>query len=610
MARRLNFVIAQPVTIIGFFLAAGLLIADLVALTVSHTYRLPASSPAAPAQHHALTSAFYFGIMAAGIYLIITFLMCFTVFGVVRGHFGRQFNLTAAQRTLMLQTMLFVTYLLLGALIFSHIEGWEFLDAVYWADVTLLTVGLGDFSPSTHTGRSLLIPFAIAGIVTIGLVIGSIRTLVLERGQKKISARMMEKKRLRAINSLDPERKRMRVSIFKSIKFDDVYTNIAQKREQEFKAMRTVQDCAERDRKWMALTMSTTMAFALWLVGALIFYVAERRDQGWSYFEALYFSYACLLTIGYGDLTPISNSGRAFFVLWSLLAVPTLTILISDMGDTVVAAFSKVTLWLGSITVLPDESDFTTAAKLTVKQLYVGKLNPKEFRTKQPPGFLGNKANDTDGDEKGFQQETIEARITNRLTKHFEAEELREAAEAEDQGDPLDRDIHFYHFILARECQRLFKDLGTVPPKRYEWGEWEYFIKLMGNDYDGTFAPGKEMVPRELRVAQDKDEWRRKHERHPWSWLSDKSPLMGHQSEAEWILERLSACLEKEMRDSRLLPGKKPERRNPPISLNEMLQRGRSDSQIQNKGDSQYGTDGDSGPDSNASVSGRDVKMA
>ena len=84
--------------------------------------------------------------MAAGIYLIIALLMCLTVYGAWKGHYARQFNLTTSQRTLMLQTMSFFTYLLLGALVFSHIEEWEYLDAVYWADVTLLTVGLGDYS--------------------------------------------------------------------------------------------------------------------------------------------------------------------------------------------------------------------------------------------------------------------------------------------------------------------------------------------------------------------------------------------------------------------------------------------------------------------------------
>lgn len=46
----------------------------------------------------------------------------------------------------------------------------------------------------------------------------------------------------------------------------------------------------------MALAISTTAAFTLWLVGAAIFSVSEK-DQGWTYFQSLYFAYTCLLTV-------------------------------------------------------------------------------------------------------------------------------------------------------------------------------------------------------------------------------------------------------------------------------------------------------------------------
>jgi potassium channel subfamily K len=47
-----------------------------------------------------------------------------------------------------------------------------------------------------------------------------------------------------------------------------------------------------------------------------------------------------------------------------------------------------------------------------------------------------------------------------------------------------------------------------------------------------------------------------------WSWLSNASPLMSEKSEAEWILDRLSAALERELNRQR-----KGLRRKPPISL-------------------------------------------
>jgi len=51
----------------------------------------------------------------------------------------------------------------------------------------------------------------------------------------------------------------------------------------------------------------------LWPAGAAIFQAAEY-GQNWPYFGSLYFSYTSLLTIGYGDFYPQSDSEKPFFV--------------------------------------------------------------------------------------------------------------------------------------------------------------------------------------------------------------------------------------------------------------------------------------------------------
>ena len=98
----------------------------------------------------------------------------------------------------MLQTILFSVYLPLGGGIFAAIEGWDFVDGVYWADYTLLTIGLGsDFPVTKVAGRMLVMPYAALGIVFIGLVVGSVRELVLEPGKARITKRRLAKERER-----------------------------------------------------------------------------------------------------------------------------------------------------------------------------------------------------------------------------------------------------------------------------------------------------------------------------------------------------------------------------------------------------------------------------
>ena len=194
--------------------------------------------------------------------------MMFTIYGAIKGHYSKEFKLTIPQRTLMLQTICLLGYLLLGALVYSKIEGWKFLDAVYWADFTMLTIGIGDdYTPHTHLGRSLLFPFAIGGIVYLGLVVGSIRSLVLDRTKKKLSVRMTEKVRRRVIQRIDTaENSRNPVNKIrgldkktaKTLTLDPVGHEGGEKRrrEAEFHAMRAVQAMASKERQWISLTIS------------------------------------------------------------------------------------------------------------------------------------------------------------------------------------------------------------------------------------------------------------------------------------------------------------------------------------------------------------------
>lgn len=266
MARRIPFSIAQPITIMGFWLASILLIA-LISVANS-SYFDPTES-----EQHALTQAYYYAIFAAGIYQIVSYLMCVTVYGAWKGHYSKEFKLTMAQRTLMLQTISFLVYQHVWALAYSHIEGWKFLDAVYWADFTSLTVGIGgSYVPSTHLGRSLLFIYALGGIVILGLVIGSIRSLVLDRGKRKMEARMTEKTRQRLVqriaSAMEKERsrplyhrmpKRMKRAL--TMQPGDGAMTEKDRRFYEFEAMRKVQAVASMRRKYAALFVSSS-AFA------------------------------------------------------------------------------------------------------------------------------------------------------------------------------------------------------------------------------------------------------------------------------------------------------------------------------------------------------------
>ena len=538
MARRLSFPVAQPITIIGWYLSSILLIADIA--SIIHIVKVPG-------QRRALTQAFYYAIFAAALYFIIASLMVFTVIGAWRGHYSKEFKLNTSQRTLMLQTISFMIYMVGGAGVYAKIEGWMFLDAVYFTNYTLLTVGIGDYAPSTHLGRGLLFPYAIGGILILGLVIGSIRSLVLQRGKKKLGKRMVEKKRELLLKRMSRKDQTDKLNpIHSKDQAEEVGMSERERREAEFKLMREIQNQASTKQKWQALFISGSAWLILWLIGAVVFYKAEHEQQ-WSYFQSLYFAYTTLLTIGYGDYAPYSNSGKAFFVFWSLLAVPTLTIVISNMGDTVVKFIGDLTLYLGEFTVLPGDAPMRKRMKSMAAKTTGGRLFGDALDFEEPPGLAGF------GEKSDSEKGTKATTATDLLASKVEDEELKQVRQASIKGDKLREDIHTYHFLLIKEFRNVLKHQKESPPRKYDYEEWAWFLKLMGEDESHSASHRTAPVKvknkidgkADMQQAQTVD---MEGGLHQWSWLGNRSPLMGDSEEAEWVLERLSMTLEKELR--------------------------------------------------------------
>ncbi len=70
-----------------------------------------------------------------------------------------------------------IGYIIISALIIFNIEGDSFetfFDAIYWATVSLTTVGYGDIYPITTAGRIITMISSIFGIAIVALPAGII----------------------------------------------------------------------------------------------------------------------------------------------------------------------------------------------------------------------------------------------------------------------------------------------------------------------------------------------------------------------------------------------------------------------------------------------------
>ncbi|KAI9151956.1 Outward-rectifier potassium channel TOK1 [Paramyrothecium foliicola] len=552
MTRRIRFSIAQPITIAGWYISA----VCLIGLTA--TAAGPLTQGLDPVNHYIWSQAYYYGIWAAILYFVVASLMVVTFSGALAGHYPKDFNLTASQRTLMLQTIMFLMYLLLGALVFSNVEGWNYLDAVYWADVTLFTVGYGDYSPSTRLGQALLMPYALVGVISLGLVIGSIRSLVLERGKRQMDARMEEKRRRRTVKTMSNNGKDI---LLEPIHADTDMSSRDpdgalpatefERRNAEFDLMRKIQRQASTRRKWIAMAVSTGTWLILWLVGAHVFYKCENPYQPfWSYFDSVYFCFISLTTIGYGDLTPISNAGKSFFVFWSLLALPTMTVLISNAGDTVVKFIKDATLRLGNVTILPGEGDFMADVKHIINKLSCGYLFPNHVDFVPPSSdqyreriqaARGQATLTSKHYRKGSNVKQTGPEYDGNITTKSEEEQAGDMTRfLSNYGNPVDElpTGTEYHYLLIAEIEMVSKHLRHKKPRVYSFEEWAWYLKLMGED---ERSPDTHRKP----APKTKDPRDSVEEGQPmkWSWVGNGSPLVGGHEESEWILDRLTKRL-------------------------------------------------------------------
>ncbi|KAI9706965.1 MAG: Potassium channel [Bogoriella megaspora] len=495
--------------------------------------------------------------------------------GYFLGHYKQEFALTDDQRNLILQTYLFFIWLAGGGAVFSALETrygtvpWSFVDGLYFCDVTILTVGFGDLTPTDNIGRGIVFPYSVGGIIMLGLVISSISNFTGELGQDNIVKGHVQRARIRTIGRTvtssseleertraqvripaPPSPERRRSSIYSRFKernrtlhyadenggalaadriskptnpvrqgtFKKTFKRINTPRirkpklilmreeRDRFNAMREIQRSTAQFKRWASLSMSALAFGVLWCVGAVVFWKVERGHQEMDYFQALYFCYVSLLTIGYGDFAPKSNAGRPFFIVWSLIAVPTMTVLISHMGDTVISSFKQGTVTVADWTLLPKKGLFRAFLERNpwLMNWIIKKKEKKEANKRVEEGFQ------TGLDETDTQPcRTIDALASEQLTEHALARKL------------------------AYAIRDTAGDLKLDKQKRYSYEDWVEFTRLIrftskhgGNNFSDEEEEG--LID--------------------WDWIGEESPMMSGQTEAEFVLDRLCESMTRYIR--------------------------------------------------------------
>ncbi|KAH6674757.1 potassium channel-like protein [Halenospora varia] len=475
----LPFTLAQTAATIGCFLTSLILIATVIYAALERRHG---------STNFGFTQAYYYAVEAAGLYFLVSLNIAFLLYGAKRKYYQKELSIGKTERKLLLQQVLMMTYLLIGAVIFAQIENWLFLDGVFWADFTILTIGLGgEYSPQTSLGRLLFIPYALGGVIIVGIEINSISGL-LEKAKRKMRSHLLKRKAIAMAYRI-----RSGGKLAKNVKPRRLPNE--SRDEHEYKVMRRLQKTSSRQSRWIGLGFSVMGTFGLWLGGAAIFQASESV-QSWTYIISIYFAFGALLTVGYGDFLPTTPSSKSFFVLWTLFAIPILTITIANSADTTLREAEELLLLVGSWTILPE-----------------GKQVKKMVRTlSMHPDHTELPEEDISSGEHGMPSTGYEVHAGEKSA-------LRN----------IKRDLNFYQHLIPKEICKVLEHRKSSPAKEYNYQEWQYFMQLIREEQNFGSKEGIGSLDQ------------------PSIWLSDKSPLLSD-NESEWVLDGLAGILRKRHR--------------------------------------------------------------
>ncbi|GAA6060474.1 hypothetical protein JCM10212_007105 [Sporobolomyces blumeae] len=256
-------------------------------------------------------------------------------------------GVTPKQCGLIVAFNIFVVAVLIGTSIFKQLlSDSTWLDSLYFCLQGATTVGFGEPVATSAGGRALTIVFFPFAITSFAVLVGFTSSTVLESIEESYERRRRDlqerrRKRRRPGSGQRPSccESGLHETVAEGLGTGRTTSTMSAKgqpsssHEAEPSTARTeVAQRLEQQRSREFRTrfvVSALLVVAVWLVGTGVFSSLEK----WSFGLAFYFCFVSISTIGFGDVSPSTQAGRAFFCMWILVGAGALTIFFSVLVD-------------------------------------------------------------------------------------------------------------------------------------------------------------------------------------------------------------------------------------------------------------------------------------
>lgn len=275
-------------------------------------------------------------------------------------------------------------YLAVGIIAFSFVlMHWPVVDSLYFAVVLFSTVGYGDLHPTTAWAQLFTIFYAIYGIVVLGIFLGILADMILERQQEKKDDRMAEARR-KYLNKFEQR-------LEGEATFSEHGTTSWLSSNSDFLR-----------HTWIVLRRQALSIVILVLLAVPVIILEQ-----WDVIKGLYWMVITATTIGLGDETPVHAWSKALCILYIPLAVSVAggflgaiaSSYVDQRNDALEEKFMKRAMTLSDLRKMDTDSDgmVSEAEFLSYMLVTLQKVDPEDvdelrtlFRTldKTRTGFI------------------------------------------------------------------------------------------------------------------------------------------------------------------------------------------------------------------------------